>query len=590
MKKATGKLSRKARILLLVLASAAVLAAGVYGILLLIRSHAAPVNVYSVKDILFSSQTASQSETQGRVFADRMQTVYVSSTQIVREVLVKEGDAVNIGDPLLSFDTTLTDMQLKRQEIKVHQLELEIQQAEKQLKIINTYRVGSPVVHQETAENLPVYEYYGQLITDRGRGTADDPYVFVWSDSLPFAPADIVALGVRSLPVITEGGDSSADPGTGGDVPAPGGEGGDLPADPGTGGGVPAPGGEGGDLPADPGTGGDSPSPGGEGGTGDPVLPDQPVPSSTVCAVFESREGNSMLGQVADSYMAVCTVGPDGKYSVSITAVPPTYDPLNPPVKPAPVDNTVYISTWSELNAMKKEAQEKITSLQMEKKKAELDYETLEYELTNGLVVSKVNGIVKTLNDPDEVTGKNEPIMVVSVGGGFFVTGVLSETELSAMHPGDTVNVMSWESYQNYDAEIINISEFPYEGNEYYHYSQGNSNVSLYPFTAAICEDAVLREGEFVNINYSPRKSGDSGLYVQKMFIRTENGQSYVFAENSEGLLERRDIVTGGSLWGSYTEVLSGLTEDDRVAFPYGRSVKPGARAKEAAIEALYNY
>ena len=550
MKKGIGKLSRKARILLIVLGSAAILAAAVYGILLLIRSNAAPVNVYSVKDITFNSQTASQAETQGRVFADRMQTVYVSSTQIVREVLVKEGDAVNIGDPLLSFDTTLTDMQLKRQEIKVHQLELEIQQAEKQLKIINTYRVGSPVVHQETAENLPVYEYYGQLITDRGRGTADDPYVFVWSDSLPFAPADIVALGVRSLPVITEGGDSPADPGTGGDVPAPG----------------------------------------DEGGTGDPVLPDQPVPSSTVCAVFESREGNSMLGQVADSYMAVCTVGPDGKYSVSITAVPPTYDPLNPPVKPAPVDNTVYISTWSELNAMKKEAQEKITSLQMEKKKAELDYETLEYELTNGLVVSKVNGIVKTLNDPDEVTGKNEPIMVVSGGGGFFVTGVLSETELSAMHPGDTVNVMSWESYQNYDAEIISVSEFPYEGNEYYHYSQGNSNVSLYPFTAAIHEDAVLREGEFVNINYSPRKSGDSGLYVQKMFIRTENGRSYVFVENSEGLLERRDIVTGGSLWGSYTEVLSGLTEDDHVAFPYGRSVKPGARANEAAIEALYNY
>ena len=91
MKKATGKLSRKARILLLILASAAVLAAGVYGILLLIRSNAAPVNVYSVKDILFSSQTASQSETQGRVFADRMQTVYVSSTQIVREVFEVTG-------------------------------------------------------------------------------------------------------------------------------------------------------------------------------------------------------------------------------------------------------------------------------------------------------------------------------------------------------------------------------------------------------------------------------------------------------------------------------------------------------------------
>ena len=78
--------------------------------------------------------------------------------------------------------------------------------------------------------------------------------------------------------------------------------------------------------------------------------------------------------------------------------------------------------------------------------------------------------------------------------------------------------------------------------------------------------------------------------FMLDLFIRTENGRSYVFVENSEGMLERRDIVTGGSLWGSYTEVLSGLTEDDHVAFPYGRSVKPGARANEASIEALYNY
>ena len=615
--KSVKKLPSKVRIPIIILLSLAALIWLIYGILVLIRANAAPVNVYSVKDITFNSQWASQSETQGRVTADRMQTVYISSTQIVNEIFVNEGDTVKAGDPLLSFDTTLTDMQLKRQEIKVSQLDLEIQQAEKELRIINTYRVGSPVVHTETAENLPVYEYYGTLITDRGRGTADDPYVFVWNQSIPFSPADIVALGIKPLPAPPEeggeagtgetptdpgAGETPADPGTG-ETPADPGTG-ETPADPGTG-----------ETPADPGTGADTssdipdappaseggeaeqpsdPGTGSEGGSeGGGTAPDPIVPvsvTSTVCAVFESREGNSMLGQVADSYMAVCTRGSDGKYSVKITSVPPTYDPKNPPVKPAPVDNTVYISTWSELNAMKKEAQDKITSLQMDKKKAALELETLKYELTNGIILSKVDGVVKTLNDPEAVTGTSDPVMIVSGGGGFFVTGALSETELSVMHPGDIVNIMSWESYQNYEAEIISISEFPAEGNEYYHYSQGNSNASLYPFTAAISEDAVLREGEYVNITYTPEKEGGSGFYVQNMFIRTENGQSYVYVENSEKLLERRNIVTGGSLWGSYTEIFSGLSEEDHVAFPYGKNVKPGAKVNESSIDALYNY
>ena len=574
--KPAKKISSKIKLPVIILVAAAALIWMVYGILVLIRANSSPVNVYSVKDITFDSQWASQSETQGKITADRMQTVYISSTQIVNEIYVNEGDEVKKGDPLISFDTTLTDMQLKRQEIKVSQLDLEIQQAERDLRIINTYRVGSPVVHTETAENLPVYEYYGVLKTERGRGTPDDPYVFVWSENIPFSPAEIVALGIKPLPVDPE---SEAEPGSG-----------DVPSDPGNGEGTspePPPDssadGEAG-VPADPPEGGD----GGEGGT----VPDPgvPVPTNIVCAVFESRDGNSMLGQVNDSYMAICTLGFDGNYSIQITGVPATYDPKNPPVKPTPVDNTVYVSTWAELNAMKKEAQDKITSLKMDKKKAELEFETLKYELTNGVVLSKVDGVVKTLNDPDEVIGTNDPVMVVSGGGGFFVTGALSETELSVMHPGDTVTIMSWESYQNYEAEIVSISEFPAEGNEYYHYSQGNSNASLYPFTAAISGDAVLREGEYVNITYTPQKSNGSSFYVQSMFVRTENGQKYVYIENDDRLLERRDIVTGGTLWGSYIEIYSGLTSDDHVAFPYGKNVKPGAKVNEASIDALYNY
>ena len=43
-------------------------------------------------------------------------------------------------------------------------------------------------------------------------------------------------------------------------------------------------------------------------------------------------------------------------------------------------------------------------------------------------------------------------------------------------------------------------------------------------------------------------------------------------------------------VWGSYTEIRSGLTADDYIAFPYGKTVKPGAATQESDLSALYGY
>ena len=58
---------------------------------------------------------------------------------------------------------------------------------------------------------------------------------------------------------------------------------------------------------------------------------------------------------------------------------------------------------------------------------------------------------------------------------------------------------------------------------------------------------------------------------------------------NEEGLLEKRFIQVGKDLWGSYTEVVSGLTADDWVAFPYGKDVRDGAPTREGTWEDLYS-
>ena len=54
------------------------------------------------------------------------------------------------------------------------------------------------------------------------------------------------------------------------------------------------------------------------------------------------------------------------------------------------------------------------------------------------------------------------------------------------------------------------------------------------------------------------------------------------------GRLEKRFVTTGKDLYGSYTEILSGLTAEDLVAFPYGKNVKDGAVAVEGDMSNLY--
>ena len=53
-------------------------------------------------------------------------------------------------------------------------------------------------------------------------------------------------------------------------------------------------------------------------------------------------------------------------------------------------------------------------------------------------------------------------------------------------------------------------------------------------------------------------------------------------------LLEQRFVTTGKSLWGSYTQILEGLGEEDYVAFPYGKNLKAGAETVESDLSALY--
>lgn len=518
--KILAKIPKSGRKVLVVVLVLALLAGTILGVLFILRGRSGGVNVYPVMDLATDYRWAQEAETEGRVTTDKIQSVYVSATQQVTEVYVKEGDTVQAGDPLMAFDTTLTDLELERQQITVQKLELALENAWKNLETVNNYRVYVPPVYTEEPEDeepelTPVALPY--RIPGKGVGTADNPWYFLWNDNCSFD-----AVFVNSyLPALEEGGDSYP----------------------------------------------------------------------TFSGVFEIRENDSPQGDVLRSWMMHFTRTADGGYAFTISE--PTA-PISPEdfasgeLLPSYGGGGGTVSSLNELISLRMEAQKKITDTDLELKQARHKLEMLQYELTNGIVYAEIDGVIKSLRDPEEAMAENKPVLLLSGGGGYYVTGTLSELELTDVQVGDTVTVMSWESYEQVEATITEISEYPATGGYYYHYSNGNQNVSLYPFTVFLDEDAPVREGEYVYITYYPGGDTSNSLYLENPFILLENGKSYVYVADADGRLAKRQIGTGRSLWGSYTEIIGGLSPEEFIAFPYGRNLREGAKVNFATLDQLY--
>ena len=138
-----------------------------------------------------------------------------------------------------------------------------------------------------------------------------------------------------------------------------------------------------------------------------------------------------------------------------------------------------------------------------------------------------------------------------------------------------------------YSGTVQEIGDFP--SLDGYWNGAGNPNTTYYPFTVFVGEEASLQAGSYVSLQYSTSEES-GGIYLQTPFVRTEDGRSYVFARGSNNTLEKRFVTTGKTLWGSYLEITSGITVEDYIAFPYGKTVKAGAPAEEKDIAELDGY
>ena len=234
--------------------------------------------------------------------------------------------------------------------------------------------------------------------------------------------------------------------------------------------------------------------------------------------------------------------------------------------------------TEKELAEAINDKETEVKKLDIQLRKLKLELETLQDSIKDGVVYAKLDGVVKSVGSPDQNQSDGDAFIIVTGDDGLYVSGTISELLLDEVKPGTVVTANSWESGMTFEATVTSISDYPVSGNSW---GEGNPNVSYYQYTAYMEDSSALKNGEYVDLSIKTNQSETGGIYLDKAYVRQEDGKSYVMKADENNQLKKQYVVTGKTVYGSAIEIKSGLTEDDKIAFPYGKTAVEGAAVTE---------
>lgn len=238
-----------------------------------------------------------------------------------------------------------------------------------------------------------------------------------------------------------------------------------------------------------------------------------------------------------------------------------------------------YLYTTQELAAMIQKQQSKIKTLEFSKKSADLAYESALKKQDDGMERSLIDGVVTELHtDLTDKEAETKPYLVIQGSGGLQVQGTVSEWNLPKLQIGTEMNVMSYDTGDSFTVKVTEIEDVPVtDSNAPYN---ENPNNSMYRFQAETEEQYDIAVGSWLSLSFMEETSS-SYFYLPLQYVREENGQYYVMKANDQNRLVKQPVQTGKIRYGAEIEIKSGVEETDRICFPYGKDVKEGVRTKD---------
>lgn len=230
------------------------------------------------------------------------------------------------------------------------------------------------------------------------------------------------------------------------------------------------------------------------------------------------------------------------------------------------------------------ETNAEIRTVKLDIKSSDLKIAQIEKELENQEVKSTINGVVKKVGDKDKGQTDGEAFLEIQSTQGIYVKGMVDEYQREKLKVGSQISGTAYESGVSFEAEVKEISTYPVSSK---YSNSNNSALSYYSFTAYIQDVQGLKNQESVSMELPAEEMDASGIYLNREYVREKDGEDFVYKEEN-GKLVKQPVKTGKIFYGM-VEIKSGITEEDFIAFPYGKKVKEGASVKETSAEDAYN-
>lgn len=239
-------------------------------------------------------------------------------------------------------------------------------------------------------------------------------------------------------------------------------------------------------------------------------------------------------------------------------------------------------SGYTEIELAKaiRDKKQELKTLDLDLRKAKLSLSENKALLNDGIVRAKRSGIVRNIKDLSNPIQDGSAFLEVAIGQGTYIKGSISELMLNQIKVGDTISAYCWTSGETFDAKIQSIDTVPSSNSNYN--GSGNPNVSYYGFEAYAKDASKIQAGEYLELTFNLSSDTTSSIWLSKAYVKQEGNKYYVL-KDVHGKLKKQYVTVGKIVWGDTMEIKDGLSDTDYIAFAYSKNAKEGVKTQKSS-------
>ena len=503
-----------------------------------------PVNVYGFADGAAGQMGREESdEWEGVVTGKGIQPVYLSDSQTVLEIRVREGQTVKKGQVLFTCDTTLSTLALEQKRLGIERSKMDLEVLQQELSQIRNF-VPMPTEPAQPPQKGPdPYEALRRAKLEKddhfiygGTGESPETARYCWLHASRLVDEALLQKLCTRTPFTYVVFHLTEDDQAKGEIIREYGV--KLTAE---------------TIPEQT----------------EPEQPRKPAePAAETQPSPEQTEPESTEKQETPAAVRILW----GFYDL----------PAAEPEVPEQPENSGY--TAQEIRQLCQEKEEQIRRQEASIHMAQAEYRVMELEAEAGEVQAQTDGVIRNLLTPEQARKEHLPLMKIADGGGFYVRGTVGELDLDDVKPGQKMEIQAPETGDIYVGTVSERLTVPETGRQT---EEEEAGISYYPYLVYVDQQTSLQEDMFVTMRPLKDEEGET-LYVSNAFLHKENGKTYAFVRGQDGLLHRRELTLGPGQTEESRQVLAGITADDYLALPFEKHVREGAATREGSWETLF--